>query len=77
MRDYASGAMTFVDRYWEMIYMAAGWRSLRVWLFVCIIVARLAFTTIADRATAVMLTTGTRLQQTPQREGGSAGVAPL
>jgi hypothetical protein len=34
IKDFFQGVMNFVDTYWEMIRLAAGWKALRVWLLV-------------------------------------------
>ncbi|TFK49344.1 hypothetical protein OE88DRAFT_1736974 [Heliocybe sulcata] len=36
IRDYFQGTLAFVDEYWEMIKLAAGWSALRVWLLMLV-----------------------------------------
>ncbi|KDQ55637.1 hypothetical protein JAAARDRAFT_133519, partial [Jaapia argillacea MUCL 33604] len=35
--NYVMGTMTFVDEYWEMIHLAAGWLALRQWLLMLVV----------------------------------------
>lgn len=37
VRDYYRGTIAFVDEYWEMIKLAAGWSALRVWLLMFVV----------------------------------------
>ncbi|KZT28042.1 hypothetical protein NEOLEDRAFT_952938 [Neolentinus lepideus HHB14362 ss-1] len=37
VHDYFQGTVAFIDEYWEMIKLAAGWSALRVWLLMLVV----------------------------------------